>query len=396
LIDFVISIDVSLAGYSRNTSHGGAINVVQHFLLTNREILKDAAGNERIREDGKETASDLFRVAVWNGADFDLIKDTPPNEEVHFTDTINSDTNLDGFTGSKRLFYELYKTMAADDGGDVLLYIHGFNNDMSAVRGAMKSLIDLYASSSLSRVKQIIIFSWPAENDIRYRSDYRDAKTSGYALARATMKYVQFLNEFFAPISPPLDMQPLNKPCGNRLHLMCHSMGNFVLESMVSELLDMNLSRCLFNQVILTAADVDYDVFEDGQPFSHLPQYCMRTSVYFNNHDKAMFISATTKNPATRLGTNGPRIAARVPNNVVLVDATDVAPIGESLIEQIVGHSYHLNSPPVINDMTQVLAGIHAEEIEPRLYVPSKNAYRILRVPAPSAPAPAETELQPA
>lgn len=94
--------------------------------------------------------------------------------------------------------HELYKTMDFQAGGDVLLYIHGFNNDMNAVRDAMRTVIQIYAKNSLCPVKQIVIFYWPAENDIKYRSDYRDAKITGYTLARATAKYGQFLDESLA------------------------------------------------------------------------------------------------------------------------------------------------------------------------------------------------------
>lgn len=345
---------------------------VKHFLLTNRAIEKRQGQPDKISENGKEEASDLFRVAEWNGKDFDLIADTAPNVEVHYTDLITPTTSLAEFTGSKRLFYELYKMMAFDGGGDVLLYIHGFNNDMNAVRGTMKTLIELYAENSLCPVKQIVIFSWPAENDIRYRSDYRDAKISGYTLARATVKYGQFLDEFFGTVDVPL-----NPTCGKRLHLMCHSMGNFVFENMVAELRSSGFSKNIFNQIILTAPDVAYDVFEDNQPFSRVTEYCDRTCVYFNNNDRAMFVSSTTKNPATRLGTNGPRLASQVPVNVVLIDTTDVARIGVSLEEKIVGHSYHMSSVPVIADMRQVLAGIHSEEILGRNFIAHKNVYRL-------------------
>lgn len=343
-----------------------------HFLLTNRMIYTDKDGVERVKQDGKEPASDLFRIAQWNGQDFDVIADTPPNMPVSYTDKIDSDTDLRRFTGSKRLFYELYRTMAFDEGGDVLLYIHGFNNDMAAVKEAMTELIKLYVTPPECSVKQIVIFSWPAENDIKYRTDFRDAKVSGYALSRAVMKYGRFLDEFFSPREVPL-----NAPCGNRLHLMCHSMGNFVFESMLAELIANKWSRSIFNQVILTAADVAYDVFEDHQSFSRLAEYCSRADVYYNNNDKALFTSSTTKNPATRLGSNGPRLAAQVPNSVVLVDATDVAPVGVSWLEKIQGHSYHLNTPAVIKDMRQVLSGVHSEQIEPREYIAHKNAYRI-------------------
>lgn len=136
-------------------------------------------------------------------------------------------------------------------------------------------------------------------------------------------------------------------------------------------------SKNIFNQIILTAADVDYDVFEDNQPFSRVTEYGDRTSVDFNNNDRAMFVSSTTKNPATSLGTNGPRLVLQVPVNVVLIDTTDVAKIGVSLEEKVVGHSYHMSSVPVIADMRQVLAGVHSEVIPGRNFIVHKNVYRL-------------------
>lgn len=348
--------------------------MTKHFLITNRKVT-GAPGAERIEEDGREEASDLFRIAEWNGVDFDVLPDTPPNEVVQYTDIIQEDSDLSGFTGSKRLFYELYKTMAFGGGADVLFYIHGFNNNMQSVREAMADLVNLYANSPVSPVKQIVIFSWPARNDIRYRDDYRDARNSGYTMARATLKYGEFLDQFFQPNRDSLTYR--NEPCGKRLHLMCHSMGNYVFESMINELRTQRWSRNIFKQVILTASDVDYSVFESPQAFSRLTEYCERATVYFNKHDKAMYISSSTKNPATRLGTGGPRVAAAVPTNVVLVDATEVAPIGVSLQEGIIGHAYHLNSPIVIEDMSLTLSGLHSEDIQGREFIQHKNAYRL-------------------
>lgn len=344
----------------------------RHFLITNRKVT-GAPGFEKIEENGHEQSSDLFRIAEWNGQDFDVLPDTPPNEEVNYSDVIQEDTDVTVFTGSKRLFYELYKTMAFRGGADVLLYIHGFNNDMNSVRQAMGELVERYADSPACPVKQIVIFSWPARHDVQYRDDYRDAQNSGYTLARAMHKYGQFLNDFFQRTTGGY----LNEACGKRLHLMCHSMGNFVFESMLNELRAQNWSRNIFNQVILTASDVDYAVFESPLAFSRLTEYCERATVYFNKRDKAMFASSTTKNPATRLGTGGPRVASAVPTNVVLVDATEAAPMGVSLLEQVIGHGYHLNSPVVIRDMHSTLSGEHSESILGREFIQHKNAYRL-------------------
>lgn len=346
---------------------------VTHYLLTNREI----DGN-KIREDGKEPASELFRIAEYNPNtnDFRLIPDTAPGQQVTFKEKLDASTKLTDFTGSKRLFYDLYRTMSGEDGGDVLLYIHGFNNDLDAVRDAFKELIKNYVEPDDCSVKQIVVFSWPARNDAQYRDDRRDAKVSGYTLGRAVQKLGQFLEEFFSP-----QAKPLNKPCGNRLHIMCHSMGNFVFQSMIDELRAISWSRELFNQIILTAADVDYDVFEHTQSLATLPEYCKRATVYFNTEDKALFISATTKNPASRLGSNGPRVATIIPNNITIVDVSDAAPIGASWKEKVTGHGYHLNSAPVLKDMRAVLSGKKSEHIDAREYIQHRNIYRLSKVP---------------
>lgn len=349
---------------------------MKHFLITNRAIEGDWP-NQKIVEEGKEPAQEVFRVALYdeNKNDFSLLKDTKANQELNFKIKFAEvKGKIPKMTGSKRLFLEMYKTMSSKSGGDVLFYIHGFNNDMKSVRDSMKDLIKKYTGPN-SPVKQIIIFSWPARNDIKYRDDFRDAKVSGFAIARAARKYGQFLEEFFYAETPTA--KPLNSPCEHRVHLMAHSMGNFVLQNMISELVKMGWKASLFDQVIMTAADVDNDVFEHSHRLGMLPNYCKRAHIYFNSNDRALFVSSTTKNPMNRLGKTGPKNTRTVPANVNSIDVVDVAKTGASIEGRITGHSYHLGTDLVVGDMLAVLNGERTEEINRRTYVPHRNIYRI-------------------
>ena len=67
----------------------------------------------------------------------------------------------------------------------------------------------------------------PAPDFVAYNSDRNDAKASGPAFGKAFMKLAEFLHE-----ATP------REECGQSLHLMAHSMGNYVLRHALQGLVD--------------------------------------------------------------------------------------------------------------------------------------------------------------
>lgn len=259
--------------------------------------------------------------------------------------------------GSDALFLDLKGAM--DCGTDTFVFIHGYNVPFDEALFTGARLIEEYGRA---RKLEVVVFSWPSDGSLMpflaYKSDRTDARASGPALARALLK----LNDFLGKIAR-------GRECKGRLHLMAHSMGNYVLRSGLQELRhrSRNIPR-IFDQVFLMAADEDHDAFEFEHKLSALPELGQAINVYFNRNDTAMVISDRTKQNPTRLGARGPRLPLGVPGNVNLIDASEV-------VGGFVEHSYFVEDEATVRDVLAVLDQTPQDQIEGRGYNPSQNRY---------------------
>ena len=357
-----------------------------HYIITNRQILSDANG-DYIKPDGGETPSENLRFGTFDSDIYNATKDSrqsanlfadasaPQQKDVitdaqtqPYKESLGTD-DTETLTGSKRFFAELFQKMKRIN-GDVLFFVHGYHTDLN---GALQSICDLekvYVNDK-SPVKQIVAFTWPAmDKYLRYRDDAKDAELSGYTLARSYLMLIDFFRAIFGP-----DPQnPINQPCNNNIHLMAHSMGNRVVESMMVELLNQrnNHVTAVFKEVILAASDIDWQIFENPRAFNKLTEISERVTIYYNNKDLALFISETTKNAYNRLGKFGFRDYHLVPAHIYSVDCTNV--MDEKGIEsKIIQHWYYKESPNVVNDIIQTLTSKRVEDFigESRTAIPS-------------------------
>ena len=145
----------------------------RHYFITNRQILVDKSGRESVREDGGELAQRTLRFGEvevkGDQVDWDLYEDL--NSSTSYEDQ-NNDQN-----GSANLFTNLQEKMTSEEGGDVLFFVHGFNAHLTQVGKILKKLEKTYIYPG-SKIKHIVVFTWPAERTspaLHYRRDYADA-----------------------------------------------------------------------------------------------------------------------------------------------------------------------------------------------------------------------------
>ena len=103
-----------------------------HFLVTNREILKDKNGFEYIEEDGLDTAGEpgeKIRFAVFDSEKFKHSANT--RSSIH----LFPDGSVD----------EIAKEISTGE-GDLLCYIHGFHTDF---KGTLKDVCALEKNTSM-------------------------------------------------------------------------------------------------------------------------------------------------------------------------------------------------------------------------------------------------------
>ncbi len=180
---------------------------------------------------------------------------------------------------------------------------------------------------------QVVLFTWPSDGMalpfVSYKSDRSEASGSGNAVGRGILK----VRDFLAALRR--DDEQL---CKQDLHLLCPSMGNYLLQNAVTRcdaFTPGNALPCLFEHVFLCSPDVDDNVLEEGQPLGRVHELARSVSVYYNRGDAALVISDFTKGNPDRLGSNGPARPTLVHNKVNQIDCSGI-------VKGLVEHSYYL------------------------------------------------------
>lgn len=270
--------------------------------------------------------------------------------------------------GSLEVFNSVRQAMA-DHSRDTIIYIHGYNVDFHEALLAASQMKQNFENLHDGAGVNMVLFSWPSDGSmmpyIAYANDRQDAQASGPAFARGFLKLAAFLRG-----STP------EEACEQRIHLVAHSMGNYVLRHALQEIVRQSPGRPprLFEQVLLMAADEDDDAFEKDHKLKSLPRISKRVSVYFNNNDKGMAVSDKTKGNPDRLGDDGPRLPRAIPGKVSIIDCTECT---NTETDGLVQHSYYLTNPTVVSDMQSVLTSMPSKNIKPRDYDPETNRYRL-------------------
>lgn len=364
------------------------------FILSNRKIIRHK-GEKEDSFSNDEYSIPNFRIAK---CDFDNYKE-PTSEEKKKKDYNNrnilnytlfsepekqgyqnvldvllsekgikkSNLTVNNLGGTQQLFYELYKNMSSTkERSDVLIFIHGYAYDFDDELKAIIDLKKIFIDNPESPIEHILFVSWPASSSLlpmTYFDDKASSINSGTSLLRLFYFYTQFLKEIFSN----RDLAP----CNQRIHMMAHSMGNRVLQSMLYSLKKENILRVI-DQVLLLNADVTYKVFEDSEDsFNKLPLLANRVSIYLNKKDTILGISQFTKNILTpRLGKNGPSNIEKFKDIVSIIDCTFIEnDLKNTLKFEIGNHWGYLSSSQVQNDIFQNLYGIDRNLITNR----SKN-----------------------
>lgn len=262
------------------------------------------------------------------------------------SDTVQAAAKL----GSKAMFTDLQKDMQKRS--DVLVYIHGFNVSwQSAVASALalQVMTNRDGIGNDTQKTTVVLFTWPSNGSampfVAYKSDRSEAKGSGYAFARGVLK----LRDHLAKLG--------GFDCGQDLHLLCHSMGNYVLQNALERIRDFSPGPALprlFEYVFLCAPDVDASVLEPGQPLGDLHQLTRTVSVYHNTGDAALRISDYTKGNPDRLGSYGAARSAVLSDKVEQVDCS-------AIVGGLVEHSYYLDGR-VADDILMSIDGVAVDD----------------------------------
>jgi len=302
------------------------------------------------------------RAPAEPDGDFELLKVRLAPEYIPAADEPKSKQVL----GSRTVFDEL-RTDMKDEATDLIVFIHGFSCDFETSLLRAAQIAHNYGTEE--RPMKVVVFSWPADGTmiplLSYYSDRDDAKMSGIALSRLFLKAL----DYFRDIGP-------KKFCWRQIHLVAHSMGNYVLrqavQAVIKERGGASLPR-VFENIFMMAADEDNDTFELDHKLCRLPEMGAAVHVYYSATDQALTISDVTKGNPDRLGSTGPRTLTSLPHKITLIDcrAVDETALADA------NHQYYRKRVEVYEDVRAVLAGQLPDQIGNREYVAEKLSYRI-------------------
>jgi esterase/lipase superfamily enzyme len=207
------------------------------------------------------------------------------------------------------------------------VFVHGFNVPFAnAARRTAQMKYDLGFDGAA------LMYSWPAPKN--YVECEGNAVWTRPHLIEFLTRYVQ-------------------ESGATRIHLIAHSMGTRVLSNALKELAQMqgpDVGR--YNEIILAAPDIDAGIFKT-QIAPRIINTADRISIYSSSKDLAL-VASKKAHKYVRLGEGGRNLS--VFPHLPKIDVVDASDVNESVL----GHSYYGNSPTILRDVRQLLAGAAA------------------------------------
>jgi len=245
---------------------------------------------------------------------------------------------------------------------EAFVFVHGFNVTFEdAARRTAQLAYDLKFEGPP------IFFSWPSQ-----------AGLLQYAVDETNVAWaVPHLKDFLTAVA--------RRSGAESVHLIAHSMGNRALTSSLAEMSrQMRRSGPMFQEVILTAPDIDADIFKrDIAPA--IARTARRVTLYASSNDEALILSKKLLG-YPRAGDSGSSLVV-VPG----IETIDVSDVDTSLL----GHSYYGNNDTVLADMFYLLhesrPASQREWLQPRpwggsqywVFLPGADPVREAAVPEP-------------
>ena len=258
-----------------------------------------------------------------------------------------------------------------EDQKHVTIFIHGYNNDWKAAVGRYKQIVEeLFNANDLGIC---ILFTWPSDGVVYdYLPDRKDARESANDLADVLSRlYDWLIDKQVACAQDPAET------CKAKTSVIAHSMGNYVLQCAMNAVWTRKnrpLLVSLINQLLMVAADVDNDLFKDGEDVGQadgegIANLTYRVTALYSGRDSVLGTSAGLKHfGKRRLGRSGIDRKYAVPDNVWDADCSSFFADNERNI-----HSAYFSSPKAMELMRQALRGIDRGVLVDRGIAPNEE-----------------------
>jgi len=236
-----------------------------------------------------------------------------------------SDEFRDALVNAARAFPDPITT-PTESQKHVTLFIHGYNNNWSeAVHRYDDMATQLFDGPN--SLGELISFDWPSKGSLLgYLPDRAEARQTGDDLTEV----LSTLYEWMSDQQTAAARNPKNA-CRAKTSIIAHSMGNYALEYAMNAVWTRKnrpLLVSLMQEVLMVAADVDNDIFRNGENVSHgdgegLANLSYRITALYTGRDNVLGASAGLKHfGKRRLGRAGLDRTCAVPDNVWDIDCT--------------------------------------------------------------------------
>ena len=235
---------------------------------------------------------------------------------------------------------------AGNKSGDILVFIHGYNNSQKVVLARHKQI-----KESLEKVGfqgEIVSFDWPsADKALNYLEDRSDAK-------QTAIKLVDDCIKAFSKIQ--------SVDCQINVHLLAHSTGAYVVREAFDDADDrpnIASTNWAVSQIMFIGADVSSkSMSDDNSKSSSIYRHCARLTNYSSPYDVALKLSNVKRiGVAPRVGRIG--LPSNIPEKAVNVNCGDYYDENESIIESIgtKSHSWYIGNEQFAKDLYYTISG---------------------------------------
>lgn len=231
--------------------------------------------------------------------------------------------------------------------GDVLVFVHGYNNDQSIVMQRHRLLRSGLASVGYQGA--VVSFDWPsADCAINYWEDRKDAKKTAIRLVDDC---IVLFSVFQA------------RGCEINVHVLAHSTGAYVVREAFDDADDRPRVAAVswtVSQMAFIGGDVSArSMSADNAKASSIYRHCVRLTNYSNPYDSVLKLSnAKRVGVAPRVGRIG--LPDDIPDNAVDVDCgyywNSVGQHRPGIVGAI-DHSWHIGDPVFTKDLYYTMEG---------------------------------------
>lgn len=237
--------------------------------------------------------------------------------------------------------------------GDILFFVHGYNNDIETVLWRTRTLQDTLSAQGWKGL--VVGFDWPSDNStLNYLEDRYDASQVAQRLVEDALQIV---------VDAQFPSDPNARSCTINVHLLGHSTGAYVIMEAFSNASKMGAlfkKPWRIGQVAFIGGDVSKgSLAADSDWASPMYDRIFRLTNYSSRFDKVLGVSNMKRlGTAPRAGRVG--LPDEIPDKAVNVDCSEYFATKDPAQSTFVGtfnHSWHIGDPEFALDLALTLEG---------------------------------------